>query len=277
MSHSKPRQISVAGSITNWPGVTPFFIRVCPCSPVALAARAVGVTVTSASTTRIAFIGGPPEAAGQTSPRSPRVPASANERQASEPRERSARRSGARESVSGSPRGEAPRLRLVELEPDVRVRGHAVQIVRLERDRAGADLPAGRVVSAGPFGWLRPPDDLLPLQRDRDRVSLTLDLHRDPLVVFSRNVRQIDDVIEAAGADAIAVAVIDLDFEALPRKSLRLEFGHDVDAAVRPIAREDVEPQIEILERMVADRAVVEEGRRLAHGVGDDGPVLDFE
>ena len=34
----------MAGSITNWPGVTP------------LAARAVGVTVTSASTTRMVFI-----------------------------------------------------------------------------------------------------------------------------------------------------------------------------------------------------------------------------
>ena len=62
-----------------------------------------------------------------------------------------------------------------------------------------------------------------------------------------------------------------------PWKSLRLEFGHDVDAAVRAIARNDVEPQIEILERMVADRAVVEEVRRLAHGVGDDGAVLDLE
>src|SRR5882672_1956999 len=44
MSHSKPRQISVAGSITNWPGVTP------------LAARTVAVTVTSANTTRMVFI-----------------------------------------------------------------------------------------------------------------------------------------------------------------------------------------------------------------------------
>src|SRR6187200_1599509 len=44
MSHSNPRQINVAGSMTNWPAVT------------ACVARAVGVTTASASTTRIVFI-----------------------------------------------------------------------------------------------------------------------------------------------------------------------------------------------------------------------------
>src|SRR4026209_2856607 len=98
-----------------------------------------------------------------------------------------------------------------QLDSNVGVGGHAVQIVRLERDRPGSDLAAGRIVITLPVGWLRPADDVLSLQRDGDRIRLPLDLHRYPLVVFSRDVRQIDDEIEAAGADAIAVAVVDLD------------------------------------------------------------------
>ena len=60
------------------------------------------------------------------------------------------------------PRGPCARDQFT-LDPNVRVRGHAVRIVRLERDRAGPDLAAGRIVVAGPIGRLRPADDFLPL------------------------------------------------------------------------------------------------------------------
>src|SRR3954452_24236894 len=60
MSHSKPRQISVGGSITNWPVVTP------------LPARTGDVTITSASGTRMCFMELLPQLAS-ASPRSASV------------------------------------------------------------------------------------------------------------------------------------------------------------------------------------------------------------
>src|SRR3954451_9418390 len=60
MSHSKPRQISVGGSITNWPVVTP------------VPARTGDVTITSASGTRMCFMELLPQLAS-ASPRSARA------------------------------------------------------------------------------------------------------------------------------------------------------------------------------------------------------------
>src|SRR5262245_9773112 len=161
----------------------------------------------------------------------------------------------------------------------------AVRIVPLQRNRARTrDAASGTLASAVPVHRLRPFHDLLAVYTDRDGVTVNDDGFGEPLIVFRRRlIEDVDDVVEAAGTDAIGVRVVHLDFEALRRKAAGcalvpadlLKLGEDVNAAVRAGARHDVDSQLEVAEAVIAEPTVIVKVARLPFG--DDRAVRDCE
>src|SRR5262245_20524792 len=80
--------------------------------------------------------------------------------------------------------------------------------------------------------WLDVLHDFFPVHQHGDRAALDDDLLRPPFVVLRDRQPGVDDAVEAAGLDPIAVSAIHLTFETTFRPAFRLILRVEINPAV---------------------------------------------
>lgn len=115
-------------------------------------------------------------------------------------------------------------------------------------------------------------EDGLAVDFDGDFAAFDDDMLGPPFVVLGGRHTDVHEAVETAGFDPIAVADVDLAFDAGAREAFFLVGGVEIDAAVGIGNRQDVDFQFEVFERL-GIRHVKEMGGGTA---GDKGALFDF-
>ena len=136
---------------------------------------------------------------------------------------------------------------------DVLVADHALGVVRLQGEGALAEL-AFEILAGLGAGRLDVLQHLLAVNQHGDAVALDDDLLGLPLAILGGAEADVDDALQAAGLDPVAMGLIDLALEPAAGPAFRLILGVEVNAAVRVGIGHHVHLEIEVLERLlVAD------------------------